>query len=102
MFTDRVNSLQAEGAYAVLARAQALEAQGRKILHLEIGQPDFPTFPNVSQAGIAAIQTGQTRYNCAPPLPNPFPKSSGWISPRRASWSGRAPSPGCSSPPWPW
>ena len=62
MFTDRVSSLQAEGAYAVLARAQALEAQGRKILHLEIGQPDFPTFPNVSQAGIDAIQAGQTRY----------------------------------------
>ena len=62
MFTDRVSSLQAEGAYAVLARAQALEAEGRKILHLEIGQPDFPTFPNVSQAGVEAIQAGQTRY----------------------------------------
>jgi aspartate aminotransferase len=62
MFTDRVASLQAEGAYAVLARAQALEAQGRKILHLEIGQPDFPTLPNISQAGMDAIQKGQTRY----------------------------------------
>ena len=62
MFTDRVATLQAEGAYAVLARAQALEAQGRKILHLEIGQPDFPTLPNVSQAGVEAIQSGQTRY----------------------------------------
>ena len=62
MFTDRVSFLQAEGAYAVLAHAQALEAQGRKILHLEIGQPDFPTFPNVSQAGIEAIKNGQTRY----------------------------------------
>jgi aspartate aminotransferase len=62
MFTDRVASLQAEGAYAVLARAQALEAKGRKILHLEIGQPDFPTFANVSQAGVRAIQNGQTRY----------------------------------------
>ncbi len=62
MFTNRVASLQAEGAYAVLARAQALEAQGRKILHLEIGQPDFPTWPNVSQAGVEAIQKGRTRY----------------------------------------
>ena len=62
MFTNRVASLQAEGAYAVLARAQALEAQGHKILHLEIGQPDFPTLPNVSQAGMKAIQQGQTRY----------------------------------------
>jgi aspartate aminotransferase len=62
MFTERVASLQAEGAYAVLARAQALEAQGRRILHLEIGQPDFPTFPNISQAGVRAIHNGQTRY----------------------------------------
>ena len=69
MFTDRVSSLQAEGAYAVLARAQALEAQGRKILHLEIGQPDFPTFHNVSQAGIQAIQAGQTRYTSPAGMP---------------------------------
>ena len=69
MFTDRVNSLQAEGAYAVLARAQALEAQGRKILHLEIGQPDFPTFPNVSAAGVQAIQAGQTRYTSPAGMP---------------------------------
>ena len=69
MFTDRVNSLQAEGAYAVLARAQALEAQGRTILHLEIGQPDFPTFPNVSQSGMEAIRTGQTRYTSPAGMP---------------------------------
>ena len=69
MFTDRVSSLQAEGAYAVLARAQALEAMGRKILHLEIGQPDFPTFPNVSQAGMQAIQAGQTRYTSPAGMP---------------------------------
>lgn len=69
MFTDRVSSLQAEGAYAVLARAQALEAQGRRILHLEIGQPDFPTFPNVSRAGMQAIQTGQTRYTSPSGIP---------------------------------
>ena len=69
MFTDRVASLQAEGAYAVLARAQALEAQGRKILHLEIGQPDFPTFPNVSLAGVEAIQKGQTRYTSPAGMP---------------------------------
>ncbi len=70
MFTDRVTSLQAEGAYAVLARAQALEAQGRQILHLEIGQPDFPTFPNVSQVGIRAIQHGQTRYTTPAGIPS--------------------------------
>ncbi len=62
-FTDRVGHLMEEGAYAVLAQAQALEAQGRDIIHLEIGQPDFQTFPNVSMAGIRAIANGQTRYN---------------------------------------
>jgi aspartate/methionine/tyrosine aminotransferase len=53
----------------VLARAQALEAKGRKIIHLEIGQPDFPTFPHISQRGIAAIQEGYTRYNPPAGLP---------------------------------
>jgi aspartate/methionine/tyrosine aminotransferase len=62
MFNQRVAHLQAEGAYAVLARAQALEAQGREILHLEIGQPDYPTPAHVAQAGIDAIEEGQTRY----------------------------------------
>ena len=62
MFTDRVNTLEPEGAYAVLARAQALEAQGRDIIHLELGQPDFSTPDNVREAGIQAIRDGQTRY----------------------------------------
>ena len=62
-FAGRVGHLMEEGAYAVLAQAQALEAQGRDIIHLEIGQPDFQTFPNVSMAGIRAIANGQTRYN---------------------------------------
>jgi aspartate/methionine/tyrosine aminotransferase len=62
-FTDRVSGLKPEGAYAVLARAQALEAQGRKIIHLEIGQPDFPTPLHVSEAGIDAIRSGKTKYN---------------------------------------
>lgn len=61
-FSERVEHLAAEGAYHMLARAQALEAAGRRVIHLEIGQPDFPTFPNIAQAGITAIQNGQTRY----------------------------------------
>jgi len=61
-FTERVLYLEAEGAYAVLARAQELEAQGRKIIHLEIGQPDFPTPEHVSAAGIQAIVEGKTKY----------------------------------------
>jgi aspartate aminotransferase len=63
IFAERVNHLAAEGAYHMLARAQALEAEGREIIHLEIGQPDVPTFENVAQAGVQAIQDGHTRYN---------------------------------------
>ncbi len=61
-FADRVSTLAPEGAYFMLERAQALEAQGREIIHLEIGQPDFPTFKNITLAGIKAIQDGYTRY----------------------------------------
>ncbi len=61
-FTERVAALAPEGAYHMLARAQALEAAGREIIHLEIGQPDHPTFTNIAQAGVRAIQDGFTRY----------------------------------------
>jgi aspartate/methionine/tyrosine aminotransferase len=59
---DRTSHLQPEGAYAFLAKAQQLEAQGREIIHLEIGQPDFQTFDNIALSGIRAITNGQTRY----------------------------------------
>jgi len=61
-FAQRTRHLRPEGAYQVLARAQALEASGQKIIHLEIGQPDFETFANIRQAGIDAINAGYTRY----------------------------------------
>ena len=62
-FTQRVSHLEPEGAYAVLAKSQALEAKGREIIHFEIGEPDFDTYPNIALAGIQAISTGKTRYN---------------------------------------
>lgn len=62
-FAKRTDHLKPEGAYAVLARANQLEAEGRDIVHLEIGQPDFATAEPVSQAAIDAIREGQTRYN---------------------------------------
>jgi aspartate/methionine/tyrosine aminotransferase len=46
----------------VLARANQLAAEGRDIIHLEIGQPDFQTYPHISLAGMRAIANGQTRY----------------------------------------
>lgn len=65
-YAKRTSHLKPEGAYQVLARAQELEAKGREIIHLEIGQPDFDTFDNISLAGIRAISEGQTRYT--PPI----------------------------------
>lgn len=61
-FSNRVSHLEAEGAYAVLARAQELERQGREILHLELGQPDFFTPEHVKEKGIQAIRENRTRY----------------------------------------
>ncbi|MCJ7623291.1 MAG: aminotransferase class I/II-fold pyridoxal phosphate-dependent enzyme, partial [Anaerolineaceae bacterium] len=62
IFSQRVNGLKAEGAYQVLARAKALEAQGHHIIHLEIGEPDFETPANIRTAAIAAIEDGRTKY----------------------------------------
>jgi aspartate/methionine/tyrosine aminotransferase len=65
-FASRTAHLEPEGAYQVLARAQQLEAQGRQVIHLEIGQPDFDTFENIRNAGKGAIDDGLTRYT--PPI----------------------------------
>ncbi len=72
-FAEQVVKLAPEGAYFMLAKAQALEATGREIIHLEIGQPDVPTFDNISQAGVRAIQEGYTRYTPSAGMPSPAP-----------------------------
>jgi len=66
---SRMADLGTETAFDVLARARALEAQGRRVLHLEIGEPDFPTPPHVVEAGIRALRDGHTRYGPPPGLP---------------------------------
>ncbi len=68
-FTSRTAHLKPEGAYQVLARANQLEAAGKDIIHLEIGQPDYATFANVSEAGIDAIRSGKTRYTSPAGMP---------------------------------
>src|SRR4051812_9167870 len=57
-----VDRLGTEGAFSVLARARLLEAAGRDVVHLEIGEPDFPTPAHVSDAACAAIRAGETGY----------------------------------------
>ncbi len=68
-YAQRTSHLKPEGAYAVLAKANQLEAAGKEIVHLEIGQPDYETFSNVSQAGIQAINQGKTRYTSPAGMP---------------------------------
>jgi aspartate/methionine/tyrosine aminotransferase len=60
----RLSRLGTETAFEVLVKAKALEAQGKNIVHLEIGEPDFPTPPGVVAAASQALQEGYTHY-CA-------------------------------------
>jgi aspartate/methionine/tyrosine aminotransferase len=59
---ERMGRLSSEGAFEVLARARELEAQGRSIVHLEIGEPDFATPDNITEAAVAALHGGFTHY----------------------------------------
>jgi aspartate aminotransferase len=62
--------LGSESAFEVLVRARALEAQGRNVVHLEIGEPDFPTPAHVAEAGTRAILEGHTHYGPSVGLPD--------------------------------
>ena len=61
-FSAAASRLSAEDAFASLARARELEAQGHDVIHLEVGEPDFETPAHVKAAGIAAIEADQTHY----------------------------------------
>ena len=65
----RMSRLGTESAFEVLAKARALEAQGREIVHLEIGEPDFETPAHIVAAGVKALQDGYTHYGPTPGLP---------------------------------
>src|SRR4051812_1539482 len=66
---SRVFELGTESALDVLVKARALEARGRSVIHLEVGEPDFPTPPHIVEAGIRALRDGKTRYGAAPGSP---------------------------------
>jgi aspartate/methionine/tyrosine aminotransferase len=61
--------LGTETAFEVLARARALEAQGKSIVHLEIGEPDFATPQHIVEAGIQALRDGYTHYGPSAGMP---------------------------------
>ena len=67
--SQRMARLGTETAFEVLVRARALEAQGRNVVHLEIGEPDFDTPAHITEAGIAALRGGATHYGPSAGLP---------------------------------
>jgi aspartate aminotransferase len=62
IFATRMETLGTETAFEVLAKAQALEKQGKDIVHLEIGEPDFDTPKNIKEAAVKALYGGYTHY----------------------------------------
>jgi aspartate/methionine/tyrosine aminotransferase len=65
----RMSRLGTETAFEVLGKARALERQGRNIVHLEIGEPDFDTPSNIVEAGVEALHKGWTHYGPSAGLP---------------------------------
>ena len=66
----RMSRLGTETAFEVLSRARALEKEGKEIIHLEIGEPDFDTPANIVEAGVDALYMGWTHYGPAAGLPD--------------------------------
>lgn len=69
MLAERMSRLGTETAFEVLARAKAMEAAGRDIVHLEIGEPDFDTPRNIIDAAIKALNSGFTHYGPSAGMP---------------------------------
>jgi len=61
-FASRMERLGTETAFEVMARAKALEAKGKDMIYLQIGEPDFPTPKNIIEAGVKALRDGETHY----------------------------------------
>ncbi len=68
-YADRMANLGTETAFEVLVRARALEAQGRNVVHLEIGEPDFDTPQHVIDEAVSALRGGWTHYGPSAGLP---------------------------------
>src|SRR5215813_2179363 len=66
---EKMSRIGTESAFEVLARSRELEKQGKKIIHLEIGEPDFPTPAHVVEAGKRALDEGWTKYGPTPGFP---------------------------------
>ncbi len=84
----RMNNILVEGAFAVLVKARALEAQGKSIIHLEIGEPDFDTPKHVIEACKTALDQGWTHYGPTQGLPELRQSIANYISRTRGIKAG--------------
>jgi len=80
-----MSRLGTETAFEVLAKARALEAQGRDIIHLEIGEPDFDTPPSIVRAGLFGAPAGRDALHAIGRGPRAAPGRSRITSTRRAT-----------------
>lgn len=83
IFAKRMSTLGTETAFEVLAKARTLEAQGKEIVHLEIGEPDFDTPKNIKDAALKALDSGFTHYGPSAGLPELRETIAGYISKTR-------------------
>ena len=82
MPSSRVNAIQPFYVMEILARARELQAQGRDIIHMEVGEPDFPTPETVVEAGLQALAAGKTGYTPALGIPELREAISRWYDER--------------------
>ncbi len=68
-FAKRMSRIGTESAFEVLARAKAMETQGREVIHLEIGEPDFDTPAHIIEAACRALRNGATHYTPSAGIP---------------------------------
>src|SRR5437870_4658232 len=81
---EKMSRIGTESAYEVLAKARELERQGKKIIHLEIGEPDFPTPAHIVEAGKRALDEGWTKYGPTPGFPEFREMIAAYVSRTRA------------------
>ncbi len=65
MLSERAKKLKSSPTLALVAKAKELTAKGHDVISLTVGEPDWPTYPVAAEAGIKAIQNGQTKYTAA-------------------------------------
>ncbi len=84
MLAHRMQRLGTETAFEVLSRAKALERQGKSVVHLEIGEPDFDTPANIVEAAVAALRSGWTHYGPSAGQPELREVVAGYVSRTRS------------------